>query len=180
MSRIGRLPITVPTGVTVTVEGSSVSAKGTKGAQSVVLPEGISVVLENDQLQVSAKDPVMQSALWGLSRALLANLVTGVSEGFEKKLEIQGVGYRAQMQGKLLNLSMGFSHPVKFSVPDDVTVTAVEGILTISGSDRQRVGQIAAEIRSIKPVEPYKGKGIRYVGEHVRRKVGKRVAASSS
>ncbi len=180
MSRIGRLPIAVPADVTVTINGSSVTTKGPKGELSVVLVKGISAVLVEGELRVTAAHALEQSALWGLSRALLANMIEGVSKGFEKKLEIQGVGYRAQGQGKLITMAMGFSHPVKYPVPPDVTVTVEDAILTVSGPDKQRVGQVAAEIRSIRPVEPYKGKGIRYVGEHVRRKVGKRVTASSS
>jgi len=175
MSRIGRSVIPIPSGVEVKLAGSTLSVKGPKGELSQSMPEPIGVEIEGGQMQMTRPDEKKDTrALHGLARALAANMVTGVTEGFSKGLEIQGVGYRADVQGSKLNLALGFSHPVAVDVPKGLKVSC-EGPtnITIEGIDKQLVGQFAADIRSIRPPEPYKGKGIRYQGEHVRRKVGK-------
>jgi large subunit ribosomal protein L6 len=175
MSRIGKRPITVPAKVTVTIEGQTVTVKGPKGELSHTLPTKISAVLDGETLNVNRADESrVARQLHGLSRTLVSNMVEGVSKGFERKLEIQGVGYRAAVQGRNLNLAMGYSHPVNIEPPAGITF-AVEGTtnVTVSGIDKEVVGNTAAKIRAVRPPEPYKGKGIRYAGEVVRRKVGK-------
>ena len=175
MSRIGKLPIPVPSGVTVKATGGIVEVKGPKGTLSVALPELIAIDISDSRVTFTRPDDKKESrSLHGLARALTANLVKGVTEGFKKSLEIQGVGYRASVSGNKLNLLLGFSHPVDMQIPKGLSV-AVEGgtQLTVEGIDKQAVGQFAAEIRSKRPPEPYKGKGVRYADEHVRRKVGK-------
>ncbi len=175
MSRIGRSLIAVPSGVTVKVSDGVLSVKGPKGELSAKLPSRITAEIGDGELKFLRPDDSKQSSsLHGLTRALAANMVTGVTQGFSKSLEIQGVGYRADVKGQKLNLALGFSHPVAVDVPKGLKVTT-EGTtnIKIEGSDKQLVGQFAADIRSLRPPEPYKGKGIRYVGEHVRRKVGK-------
>ncbi|MEE9319990.1 MAG: 50S ribosomal protein L6 [Granulosicoccus sp.] len=176
MSRIAKEPISVPKGVDVTISGQSVSAKGPKGNQSVTLHQDVGVSLEDGVLGVKPTSPGQKSiAMAGTMRSLLSNLVIGVSTGFEKKLELRGVGYRAQVQGSSLNLSLGFSHPVVHKVPDDIKVeTPSQTEIIISGADKQKVGQVAADIRSYRPPEPYKGKGVRYVGEYVAMKEAKK------
>ncbi|HVZ58227.1 MAG TPA: 50S ribosomal protein L6 [Patescibacteria group bacterium] len=178
MSKIGRSPVSIKEGITVAINGNVVNVKGTKGELSYALPKGIVVTQADGELLVKpeADNPEM-NAKWGLARAQIANLVKGVDQGFEKKLELQGVGYRAQMQGEDLVLNLGFSHPVKFSPRGGVKISIAENIITIAGPDKMFVGQAAAKIRDIKPPEPYKGKGIRYVGEQVRRKAGKAAKA---
>jgi large subunit ribosomal protein L6 len=179
MSRIGKLPISLPSGVSVKVGGGSVEVKGPKGTLSTRLPERIVLEVTDSDIKLSRADDSKQSrALHGLARALTANLVTGVTEGFKKGLEIQGVGYRASVSGSKLSLLLGFSHPVDMPIPKGLSV-AVEGgtQLVVEGMDKQLVGQFAADIRAKRPPEPYKGKGVRYQGEHVRRKVGKTGAA---
>lgn len=179
MSKIGKLPIEIKNGVNVTIEGKQVKVSGVKGEMNYTLPKGISASMENGQLIVNRQDTTDRevSALYGLSRAQLANMVKGVDTGFEKKLELQGVGYRAQMQGNDLVLSLGFSHPVKFTPKEGTKISVAENVITISGTDKMSVGEAAAEIRAVRPPEPYKGKGIRYVGEQVRRKAGKAAKA---
>jgi large subunit ribosomal protein L6 len=176
MSRIGRLPITVPSGVDVTIDGQAVTVKGPKGTLSHVIAEPITIERADDgTLSVARPDDERASrALHGLTRTLVANMVTGVTEGFEKKLEIVGVGYRVQAKGSDLEFAVGYSHPVLVKAPDGIAF-AVESPtkFSVSGIDKQQVGQVAANIRKIRKPEPYKGKGIRYSGEHVRRKVGK-------
>jgi large subunit ribosomal protein L6 len=176
MSRIGRAPIAIPAGVEVTVTGQEVAVKGPKGELSHTVAAPIAVEHADDQLRVSRPtDRGPHRALHGLSRALLANMVLGVTDGFEKRLELQGVGYRAQLKGRDIELAVGYSHPVKIVAPEGVTFEVPEPTeIIVTGIDKQAVGQIAAEIRSVRPPEPYKGKGIRYAGEDVRRKVGKR------
>lgn len=179
MSKIGKIPITVNNDIKVTMEGSAFKVNGPKGEASYEIPSGISVKLEDGQLKlniVNENDKTI-SAIYGLTRANLANIIKGVESGFEKKLELQGVGYRAQLQGNELVLSLGFSHPVKFKIPQNIKIVVAENIITISGIDKILVGETAAKIRGIKPPEPYKGKGIRYKGEVVRRKVGKAAKA---
>lgn len=177
MSRIGKQPIAIPPKVKVEVKGQQVLVEGPKGKLNWQLPRRTSVKVDNGKVLISRQgDDDQVKALHGLSRALVNNMVRGVSEGFVKKLEIQGVGFKAAVQGKAVNLSLGYSHPVVYPIPDQVKVTVEENTkLTIEGPDRQVVGQVAAEIRSFYPPEPYKGKGVRYVGEHVVRKEGKTV-----
>jgi large subunit ribosomal protein L6 len=175
MSRIGKLPISLPAKVEVTIEGQRVHVKGPKGQLQRVFPPLISLEKEGTTLKVGrVNESRAARQLHGLCRTLLANMVTGVSTGFDKKLEIQGVGYRASMQGSKLVLNMGFSHPVEIVPPEGIRL-AVEGTtnVTVSGIDKELVGNVAAQIRAVREPEPYKGKGIRYLGEKVRRKAGK-------
>ncbi len=176
MSRIGRAPIAVPSGVTVDISGQKVTVTGPKGILEVTVPEPIRIAQEDESLVVTRPtDRGPHRALHGLSRTLVANMVEGVTDGFERKLEMVGVGYRAQMKGTELEVAVGFSHPVSFAAPEGITFEVPEPTqIVVRGIDKQRVGQTAAEIRRARPPEPYKGKGIRYVGEEVRRKVGKR------
>jgi large subunit ribosomal protein L6 len=177
MSRIGKQPIAIPPKVKVEVKGQKVSVEGPKGKLNFDLPKRTSLKVEGDKAVVGRDgDDAQAKALHGLSRALVNNMVKGVSEGFVKKLEIQGVGFKAAVQGKTVNMSLGYSHPINYPIPDQIKVTVEENTkLTIEGPDRQVVGQVAAELRSFYPPEPYKGKGVRYVGEHVARKEGKTV-----
>ncbi|MBI5044938.1 MAG: 50S ribosomal protein L6 [Candidatus Levybacteria bacterium] len=178
MSKIGKMPIEITDGITVTIDGDSVKVVGLKGESSYMLPEGVMAKQSDGFVSIEPKNSNDPSfALWGLARAQVANLIEGVSKGFEKKLELQGVGYRAQMQGNDLVLSLGFSHPVKFTPKDGIKIAVAENVISISGSDKMLVGETAAKIRSVKEPEPYKGKGIRYVGEQVRRKAGKAAKA---
>ncbi len=178
MSRIGKCPIKIPNAVDVTIEKNLVTVKGPKGVLTLPLHHTMEISVDGDTLRVSKKqESKTAAAMWGTTARLIGNMITGVTEGFSKKLELNGVGFRMALKGKQLELALGFSHPVTVDVPEDLDVT-VEGMtLTISGIDKQRVGQFAAEIRALKPVEPYKGKGFRYEGEHVRRKEGKKAAA---
>lgn len=182
MSKIGKLPITIANGVTITVNTDSVSVAGPKGNGSLPLPKGITVEQQEGRVLILAKnlEDRKVKAMYGLTRANLANLMKGLDSGFEKKLELQGVGYRAQMQGMDLVLSLGFAHPVKFHPRDGVTLAVADNVITVTGTDKQQVGEAAAMIRKIKPPEPYKGKGIRYKGERVRRKVGKAAKAAGA
>ena len=175
MSRIGKLPIPVPSGVDVDIEGQRISVKGPKGTLAHTLAEPITVSLDDGVLSVQRPDDERESrALHGLSRSLLNNLVQGVSQGYERKLEIHGVGYRVQQRGSDLEFALGFSHPVKITPPDGITF-AVESPtrFSVQGIDKQLVGQVAANIRWLRKPDPYKGKGVRYAGEQIRRKVGK-------
>jgi large subunit ribosomal protein L6 len=176
MSRIGRQPIPVPDGVTVSVDPGSVSVKGPKGELSQVVDRDMKIALDGEVLTVERPtDRGPHRALHGLTRSLLANMVEGVTNGYEKRLEIQGVGYRARLQGKALELSVGYSHPVSVPAPDGIEFEVPQQTqVVVRGIDKQLVGETAARIRRVRPPEPYKGKGIRYAGEHVRRKVGKR------
>jgi large subunit ribosomal protein L6 len=179
MSRVGQAPIPVPSGVDVKVSGSSVSVKGPKGQLDRALPEGITVAVADGEITVSREsDASSVRALHGLIRSLLANMVTGVTEGYEKRLEIHGVGYRAAKQGNDIELSVGFSHTVKKAAPPGIEFDVPAPTrISIRGIDKELVGQTAAEIRAIKKPEPYKAKGIRYEGEHIRRKAGKAAKA---
>lgn len=183
MSRIGRKPVAIPSGVTVDIQNRMITVKGPKGTLSYQHLPAVEVKMEGSEVVVTRiNDKDESRALHGLTRQLLANMVEGVSNGYEKKLEIIGVGYKAAPQGKKLGLSLGFSHPVDYSVPDGIEITQDEknkNILIIRGIDKQLVGQVAADIRSYRPPEPYKGKGVRYVGEYVRRKVGKAAGKAS-
>lgn len=202
MSRIGKLPISVPSGTTVTIDGKLLRAKGPKGELALELPEVISAELEGAELRINPRDDLVSAAnekirtndekgrkkmtfaqaldpsartLWGTTRSNAANLVQGATEGFSKKLELVGVGYRAQMQGKDLKLALGFSHDVIYKAPDGIEIKCAKPTeIEISGANKQTVGQVAAEIRNYRRPEPYKGKGVRYEGEYVRRKEGKK------
>lgn len=175
MSRIGKKPIAVPAGVEVKIDGHTVTVKGPKGTLSRTLNEGMDIKMENNEILVSRpNDEIKNRSLHGLTRTLINNMIVGVTQGFEKKLEIQGVGYNAQMQGKNLKLALGFSHPVIITPPEGITITTPSSVvILVSGADKEMVGQVAAEIRAWREPEPYKGKGIRYSGEYVRRKAGK-------
>lgn len=176
MSRIGKHPVPVPDGVEVTVDGQKVSASGKLGTLARTLPREVVIARENGAIVVQPRDDEQRArAMWGLSRTLVANMVDGVSKGFTRRLMISGVGYRAALDGKILNLQLGYSHDIKYAIPDDIEVR-VENPTTIAifGADRQRVGQIAAEVRGFRKPEPYKGKGIRYEGEVILRKEGKK------
>ncbi|MCH9753113.1 MAG: 50S ribosomal protein L6 [Alphaproteobacteria bacterium] len=202
MSRIGKLPISVPSSTTVTIEGQLLKAKGPKGELTIELPDVMSAELEGAELRINPRDDIVKAAnekirindekgrkkmtfaqaldpsartLWGTSRSNAANLVQGAAEGFKKTLELVGVGYRAQMQGKDLKLALGFSHDVIYKAPDGIEIKCAKPTeIEISGADKQSVGQVAAEIRNYRRPEPYKGKGVRYQGEYVRRKEGKK------
>lgn len=175
MSRIGKRPVPVPAGVTVTVAGNAVTVKGPKGELRRTLPADIGVAVAGSEVVVTRpSDEARHKALHGLSRTLVANMVEGVSKGFQRALEIQGVGYKAEVQGGGLKLALGFSHPVQYPAPAGIKFTVDNNVLVkIEGCDKELVGQVAAELRSLRPPEPYKGKGIRYQGEQVRRKAGK-------
>ena len=176
MSRVAKQPIELPKGVEVTISGQSVSAKGPKGTESILLHNDVKAALEDGVLGVSTtRQNKATVALAGTMRSLLNNLLTGVSAGFEKRLELRGVGYRAQAQGNSLNLTLGFSHPIVHRVPEGVKIeTPSQTEIIITGSNKQKVGQVAADIRSYRPPEPYKGKGVRYVGEYVLMKEAKK------
>ena len=174
MSRVAKKPIALPKGVEVSTQGGNVVAKGPKGTLSIAKPEGVEVKVEDGNALLSAADP-SNVPMAGTLRAILANMVKGVSEGFERKLELVGVGYRAAMQGKDLNLSLGFSHPVLFPAPEGITITTpTQTEILVSGADKQRVGEVAAKIRGFRPPEPYKGKGVKYAGENIIRKEAKK------
>ena len=174
MSRVGKLPIAIPSGVTITIAPEEITVAGSKGTLKQFTMPDITVTQEGDQLIVTrANDEPKVRAKHGLMRALLNNMVKGVSEGFSKKLEINGVGYRVAAQGTDLKLNLGFSHDVIYKIPAGVTANVEQNTITISGIDRQQVGQVAAEIRALKKPEPYKGKGIKYEGERIIRKSGK-------
>jgi large subunit ribosomal protein L6 len=175
MSRIAKAPVELPQGVTATIAASAVTIKGSKGSLSLPLSDGVSVVQSDKKLEIKFSDPGLARTRAGATRAHLANMVRGVTRGYEKKLELVGVGFRAQVQGKNLNLTLGFSHPVNIAVPEGITIeTPSQTEILVKGIDRQKVGQIAAEIRSVRPPEPYKGKGVRYAGEQITLKEGKK------
>jgi large subunit ribosomal protein L6 len=179
MSRVGAQPIQIPEGITVTVDARLVRVKGPKGELSHTLPSGITATVAHNEIRLGReKESRELSALWGTSRALVANMVHGVMEGFEKKLEVHGVGYRAQAQGDTLQLNIGFSHPVEVRAPNGITFGVEKNVITVSGIDKILVGETAAKIRKVRKPEPYKGKGIRYEGEVVRRKAGKKAAGA--
>jgi large subunit ribosomal protein L6 len=176
MSRTGAKAVSIPDGVNASIDGQLVSIKGPKGELSIVLEKDVEVAMTDDGIKVTPRNATKQTrSLWGLSRSLVANLVDGVSQGFEKKLEITGVGYRAQIQGKKLTLQLGLSHDVHYEIPEGIDVKCPSQTeIIITGIDKQKVGQVAAEIRHYKPPEPYKGKGIRYANEYIFRKEGKK------
>ena len=176
MSRIGKRAVAVPSGITADVEGQTVKVKGPKGALSVVLPDDVVVKLDGGQIKVDPRNETKRArSQWGTSRTLVANLIAGVTKGFEERLEINGVGYRAAVQGKNLQLALGYSHDVIYPIPEGITIATPRPVeIVISGSDRQKVGQVAAEIREYRRLEPYNGKGIKYAGERIFRKEGKK------
>ncbi len=175
MSRIGKMPVPVPSGVTINIDGSNVSVKGPKGELSRKFPEGISFTIEDNKvITTRSNDESQQRALHGLSRALMANMVEGVTKGYSKQLEITGVGYKAEPKPYGLLFSLGYSHTIEFKAPQGITLKATQPTqVLVEGADKEVVGQVAAEIRSLRKPEPYKGKGIKYVGEKIRRKAGK-------
>ncbi|MDX8410118.1 MAG: 50S ribosomal protein L6 [Mariprofundales bacterium] len=176
MSRIGKQPVVIPSGVEITLGGDSVLVKGIKGEMVSPLFAGITIEQQDSKLQLSCADmgDKKSKSCFGLARALLANCITGVSKGFSKSLELRGVGYRAALQGSTINLSLGFSHPVVYPLPEGISAKVEQTKIVIEGVDKQKVGQVAAEIRAFRPPEPYKGKGVRYEGEHVVMKEGKK------
>ena len=175
MSRIGKLPIEIPQGVEITIDGQTITAKGPLGTESVTVREEVEITkVDNTVVLVRKNEERKTRALHGLSRTLVANAINGVKTGFEKRLELQGVGYRASMQGTALNLALGYSHPINIEPPKGITIVVEANTkISIKGSNKQTVGDVAAEIRSKRPPEVYKGKGVRYEGEYVRRKAGK-------
>ncbi len=176
MSRIGKKPVDLPSGVTASVSGQTVEVKGPKGTRSFTATDDVSISVDGNVITVTPRGKSKRARQqWGMSRTMVANLVKGVTEGFKKELEINGVGYRAQMQGNVLKLSLGYSHDVNYEVPSEVTVTAPkQTVVIVEGIDEQRVGQVAAEIRAWRAPEPYKGKGIKYKDEYIFRKEGKK------
>lgn len=176
MSRIGKRAIAIPDGVQVNLDGQAVSAKGPKGQLSVVLVDDVSAAMTDEGIKIDTVDQSKRSrSLWGMSRTLVQNLVTGVTEGFEKRLEINGVGYRAQVQGNTLGLALGFSHDVNFPIPEGIQIQCPKPTeVVVTGIDKQAVGEVAAKIRNYRPPEPYKGKGVKYADEYIFRKEGKK------
>jgi large subunit ribosomal protein L6 len=176
MSRIGKRPVAVPSGITANVAGQTVKVKGPKGTLEVVLHDDVSVKLDDGRIKIDPRNETKRArAQWGTSRTLIANLIAGVTKGFEQRLEINGVGYRAAVQGKNLQLALGYSHDVVYQIPEGIAITVPKPTeITITGNDSQRVGQVAAEIRSYRPPEPYKGKGVKYSDEFIFRKEGKK------
>jgi large subunit ribosomal protein L6 len=178
MSRVGRKPVPLPAGVTITLKDGTIAVKGPKGELKRPLPEGVTVTLEKTQVLVTREsDEGPIRARHGLVRALVNNMVEGVTKGFERKLEINGVGYKAEVAGDKLNMALGFSHPIAYVLPKGVTAKVEKNIVTLAGSDRELLGQTAAKVRSFRPPEPYKGKGVKYLEEVIKRKVGKTGAA---
>jgi len=176
MSRIGKKAVAVPSGITANVEGQTVKIKGPKGQLSVVLPDDVTVKLDGAQIKVDPRNETKRArSQWGTSRTLIANLIAGVTKGFEQRLEINGVGYRAAVQGKNLQIALGYSHEIVYPIPEGINIATPRPVeIVISGVDRQKVGQVAAEIRDYRPPEPYKGKGIKYADERIFRKEGKK------
>jgi large subunit ribosomal protein L6 len=176
MSRIGKNPVTVPSGVEAQLAGRTLTVRGSLGTLSLMVSNDVTARIADGMVTIAPANETKQArAMWGTTRALVNNMVTGVSKGFSVGLEINGVGYRAAVQGSVLNLQLGYSHDIEFPIPADVKIACERPtVITVSGADRQRVGQVAAEIRAFRPPEPYKGKGIRYAGENVRRKEGKK------
>jgi large subunit ribosomal protein L6 len=176
MSRVGKKTVAIPSGVTANVEGQTVKVKGPKGALQVVLHGDVAAKVEGGGIKIDPRSDTKRArSMWGTYRALVANLVTGVTKGFEQRLEITGVGYRATVQGKNLQIQLGYSHDIVYPIPEGITVVAPKPTeIVINGIDRQKVGQVAAEIRDYRPPEPYKGKGIKYAGEYIFRKEGKK------
>ncbi len=182
MSRVGKQIVTIPDGITVSVEAGRCAVKGPKGSLSLAIHEHVTLSVDGATASVKVANPdnKRDRALWGLYRVLLSNMIEGVQKGFTKQLEIRGVGFRAANEGQGLVLNLGFSHPVNFALPEGITATVEKNVITIAGIDKQLVGETAAKIRKQRPPEPYKGKGIRYVGEFVRQKAGKVVKTAGA
>src|SRR5690349_14064872 len=176
MSRIGKKAVPIPSGVTANVEGQTVKVKGPKGQLQVVLPDDVTVKMDQGVVKVDPRNETKRArSMWGTSRTLVNNLITGVTKGYEKKLEITGVGYRAALQGKNLQIALGYSHDVIFPIPEGIAITTPKPTeIIVAGIDKQKVGQVAAEIRAFRPPEPYKGKGVKYANEYIFRKEGKK------
>jgi len=176
MSRIGKKPVPVPSGVTANIEGQIVKVKGPKGVMQVLLPDDVEVKMEDGAVKVDPRNETKRArSMWGTSRTLVSNIIVGVTKGFEKKLEITGVGYRAALQGKNLQIALGYSHDVVYPIPEGIAIATPKPTeIVVTGMDKQKVGQVAAEIRSFRPPEPYKGKGVKYAGEYIFRKEGKK------
>ena len=175
MSRIGKQPIIIPEKVEVKIDGNNISIKGPKGELTMIKSPNVDVTVKDNEIITSIAEgsPKLVRSLWGTTRSILDNLVVGVTEGYKKELEINGVGFKAAMQGKVLVLNVGFSHQVEYNIPETINASVEKNVITIEGIDKQQVGQVAAEIRAIKKPEPYKGKGIKYIDEVIRRKAGK-------
>ena len=175
MSRVGKKPVSIPSGVKVEHKGATLTVTGPKGTLAVNIHPQVTVAVSDKEITVSVQNPEnkKERALWGLFRALVQNLIEGATKGFEKKLEVNGVGFKVAVQGTKLVMSLGFSHPVEVEIPKDLAVTVEKNVITVAGADKQRVGQFAAEIRELKKPEPYKGKGIKYIDEEIIRKAGK-------
>ena len=176
MSRVGKKPVAIPKGVTANVQGQHVTVKGSKGELSFTVPDECEVKFANDEIEVKPRgDTKRAQAMWGMSRAQVNNLVVGVTTGFTRRLDINGVGYKAAVQGKVLQLSLGYSHDIPFAIPDGITIVTPRPVeIQISGNDKRQVGQVASEIRALRPPEPYKGKGVKYSDEFIFRKEGKK------
>ena len=176
MSRIGNKAVAIPSGVTANVEGQTVKIKGPKGAMQVVLHDDVSATMDKSTVKLEPRSESKRArSMWGTSRTLVNNLISGVTKGFEERLEINGVGFRAAVQGKTLNLQLGFSHDVNFPIPEGIAIATPKPTeIVVTGIDKQKVGHVAAEIRGFRPPEPYKGKGVKYVGEYIFRKEGKK------
>jgi large subunit ribosomal protein L6 len=176
MSRVGKKPVTVPSGVTANIENGTLKVKGPKGALQLVVDDNVTVAVDKGSIKVDPKNETKRArAMWGTSRALINNMMTGVTKGFERKLEIVGVGYRAAVAGKQLQLSLGYSHEVNYPIPEGITIATPKPTeIVVSGIDQRKVGQVAAEIREYRPPEPYKGKGVKYENEYIFRKEGKK------
>ena len=176
MSRIGKRAVAIPSGVTANVEGQTVKVKGPKGALQLVLPDDVTAKVDKGGVKLDPRNETKRArSMWGTSRTLVANLMAGVTKGFEERLEINGVGFRAAVQGKTLQLQLGFSHDIAFPIPEGITIATPKPTeIVVTGTDKQQVGQVAAEIRGFRPPEPYKGKGVKYVGEYIFRKEGKK------
>ncbi|MBU1146327.1 50S ribosomal protein L6 [Patescibacteria group bacterium] len=182
MSRIGKKLIAIPKGVEIKIDQSFVSVKGPKGEMKETIHPRVTIILENNEVKITVKDPELKSdkALWGLYGSIIKNMIIGVTVGFEKKLEINGVGYKAAIAGDKINLSLGFSHPVEFSLPKGIAAGIDKNVISVSGIDKQLVGEVAAELRALKPPEPYKGKGIKYIDEIIVKKAGKAAKAAGA
>ena len=180
MSKIGQQIINIPTGVNVTIESNKIVVKGPKGELSVVISKDLDIKIEPDSISLSPKkDSKIVRSIWGTTRVLISNSITGVTEGFKKQLELVGTGYRSEVQGNTLVLTVGYSHPIKIEAPENISFKVEKGVITVEGIDKQVVGQVSADVRSSRPPEPYKGKGVKYVGEFVRRKAGKAAKAAA-
>ncbi|OGM99585.1 MAG: 50S ribosomal protein L6 [Candidatus Yanofskybacteria bacterium RIFCSPHIGHO2_01_FULL_39_8b] len=179
MSKIGKKPIQIPKGVEIKINNGLISVKGAKDELKRVLNNSVSILISGDKISVGLQNESDDFAVWGLTRALIANMIRGVTDGFEKNLEFEGVGYKVNVKGDILELNLGYSHPILIKIPVGVAVKVEKNVIKISGSDNELIGHLAAEIKSKRPPEPYKGKGIKYAGEVIRRKAGKKAATAA-